>query len=87
MDDLSGDSRAKYSELISHAILQLQMPRMKFIPELKDKIIDNLRSQGLSGGIVDDSFRKWENDEEPSTPWEKGCFAVFAQVQKQIENG
>jgi hypothetical protein len=61
------------------------MPRMKFIPELEEKIRANLRTQGLEGGIIEDSLRKWRADEEPSTPWERGCFAVFAQVQKQVE--
>ena len=65
---------------------EIEMPRMKFIPELKEKILVNLKSQGLSGELVYKSLRKWENDEEPSTPWERGCFAVFAQVQKEVES-
>lgn len=60
--------------------------RMKFIPELKEKITNSLKSQGVNAGAISSSFTLWENGEQPLTPWEKGCFEVFKQVQDTINN-
>lgn len=61
--------------------------RMKFIPELKEKIVSELVSQGVDRNIVVNSLGLWNNNEQPRTPTQKGCFKVFEQIQDNIRKG
>lgn len=64
------------------------MARMSFIPALEAMIRKNLvEKQGVSDSTVTLALAQWYANAEPRTPWERGCFEVFTQVQKQIEKG
>lgn len=61
--------------------------RMQFIPELQTKIADNLeKHQGVGRHLVTRAFERWHAGQEPETPWDRGCFAVFEQVQNDLNS-
>jgi hypothetical protein len=59
--------------------------RMIFISAIRDRITTELREQGVSAETIKESFDLWDSGDEPRTPWERGCFDVFRQVQTNIE--
>ena len=59
--------------------------RMTFIPDLKAVLVKKLGEQGVDEPTVQRAFEQWEAGGEPRTPWERGCFAAFEYVQKNVE--
>lgn len=58
--------------------------RMTFIPALREKVTESLIRSGVSRLQIDHAFRLWDEGAEPSSPIDHGCFAVFRQVQADV---
>lgn len=59
--------------------------RIDFIPELRAALARQLRLQGLQQPEIDAAFLRWDDNCQPLTPVEHGCFEIFRQVQRDIE--
>lgn len=60
--------------------------RMQFIPELQAKITDNLvNAQRLDAKLVQRAFERWHAGQEPETMVDRGCFGVFEEMQRRVE--
>lgn len=59
--------------------------RMKFIPGLRDRFVSELARAQISEKVVRAALDQWDAGGSPRTPVERGCFEVFADVQRQID--
>jgi hypothetical protein len=58
--------------------------RMVFIPLLRATIVKNLRVQGIDESAIVAALEQWDRGLEPRTPVERGCFAVFEQIERDV---
>lgn len=61
------------------------MSRLKFSPEMKQHIVNDLVSKGMDEMEVRRALKAWDQMAEPSTPVQIGCFRFFDTLQSQYK--